>query len=339
MQIVIALAGGVCLSICLLADWLGTRLGVLDWPDGVRKLHDRPTPLVGGIAVVVSFAGVDVWLAVTTGDALLFGVLAIAACAFLVIGFIDDRKHLQPVARLLLAAAICYAVVEVVPEFAITFIYFSFWPEATVLGGWTAIFTVLCLVGLKNAVNMADGKDGLVMGLCLVWIGLMAIHAPDHIEPLLAVLAITLLIVLAFNVAGRLFLGDSGSYAISIIIGLLAIHTYRANSMVLSADAVALWFLVPVVDCLRQLFGRVLSGRSPFRPDHNHLHHHLSALMPWRWGLIVYLVLVATPALLAYAQPGLTALWVVLALGCYAMILGFSSRETRDRRLRRLMST
>ena len=339
MQVSIVFAGAVCLFICVLADWLGTRLGVLDQPDGIRKLHERPTPLVGGIAVVVPFVGVDVWLAVTTGDVLFFGVLAVAACALLVIGFIDDRKHLPPVVRLLLAAAICYAVVEVCPEFGITFIYFSFWPEATALGGWTAIFTVLCLVGLKNAVNMADGKDGLVAGLSLVWVGLMAIYAPDQIESLLGVLAITLLIVVTFNMAGRLFLGDSGSYAISIIIGLLAIHTYRASATALSADQVAIWFLIPVVDCLRQIFGRVLGGRSPFRPDQNHLHHHLNAMMPWRWGLFVYLGLVAGPALLAYAQPDLTVLWVVLALGCYGIVLGFGLRETRDRQLRKLTAT
>ena len=312
--------------------------GVLDKPDGGRKLHNRPTPLVGGIAVVVPFVCVDIWLAATTSDVLFFGVLAVAACAFLVIGFIDDRNHLPPVVRLLLGAAICYAVVEVVPEFGITFIYFSFWPEATALSGWTAAFTVLCLVGLKNAVNMADGRDGLVVGLSLVWVGLMAIHTPDHIEPLLAILAVTLLIVLAFNMAGRLFLGDSGSYAISIIIGLLAIHAYRTSPIALSADQVALWFLIPVVDCFRQMFGRMFGGRSPFRPDHNHLHHHLSSMMLWRWGLLVYLGMVAGPAMLAYAWPDFTALWMVLALGCYGMVLSFGMRRT-NRRLQKLTST
>ena len=90
-----------------------------------------------------------VWLAVAA--------LAVTACGFLAIGLVDDRKHLDPVARLLLAAALCYAVVAVIPEFDITVFYFSFWPGATGLGGWTALLTVLCLVGLKTAVNMAEG--------------------------------------------------------------------------------------------------------------------------------------------------------------------------------------
>ena len=71
----------------------------------------------------------------------------------------------------------------------------------------------------------------------------------------------------------RLFLGDSGAYALSIAIALLVIYVYGVKFSVLPADVVALWFVVPTVDCPRLMITRVLAGRSPFSSDRNHLHH------------------------------------------------------------------
>ena len=338
MALATVLAGGLTFLICLMADRIGALLGVLDAPDGGRKLHARATPLVGGFAVVVPVICVSLWLALTTPYLPLFAILAIVAGAFLAIGFVDDRMHLRPMIRLLLAAAICYAVLATVPALGVTFMKFSFWTEALFLDGWAAFFSILCLVGLKNAVNMADGKNGLVPGLCLIWTLAITMYAPDHLRPLLAVLAVALVIVLVFNLAGRLFLGDSGCYALSIMIGLLAIHSHHVNFVVLPADVVALWFLIPVVDCLRLTVMRVVAGQSPFRPDRNHLHHYLSAVMPWRWGLLVYLALVAGPAVLAYLKPEFTALWAALVFSCYCAILGLGIREAQTSRLPRLPS-
>lgn len=339
MLLASVIGAGFTLAICLMADRIGAFLGILDAPDSSRKLHDRTTPLVGGLAVVVPIVCAGPWLAGSAEVLQLFAVLAAVASGFLAIGFIDDRQHLPPLVRLLLSAAICYAVVETVPVFAVTLVKFSFLSQALYLGAWAAVFSILCLVGLKNAVNMADGKNGLVLGLCLIWTLLIAIYAPPYLTPLLTVMALTLVIVLPFNLAGRLFLGDSGCYALSIVIGLLAIHTYQANIYGLPADVVALWFLIPVVDCLRQTIGRLVAGRSPFRPDRNHLHHHLNTIMRWRWGLCVYLALVAGPALLAWISPGLTILWMAIALSCYSTILGLGIRQMRESRLTKLSST
>ena len=61
--------------------------------------------------------------------------------------------------------------------------------------------------------------------------------------------------------------------------------------------------------------------------------------MRWRWGLVVYLALVAGPALLAWINPALTMLWMVIALSCYSTILGLGIRQMRDSRLTKLPST
>lgn len=70
-------------------------------------------------------------------------------------------------------------------------------------------------------------------------------------------MAAALAVTLVFNLRGRLFLGDSGSYALSFVVAMLAIYTYDVGFTRLPADLVALWFLIPVVDCLRLMAKRM----------------------------------------------------------------------------------
>jgi UDP-GlcNAc:undecaprenyl-phosphate GlcNAc-1-phosphate transferase len=315
------------LLICLRADRIGEWLGVMDRPDGSRKLHQRPTPMVGGTAVAAPLSLVAALLAWLTDLGPLYLVVAALTAALWLLGLADDRRTLRPSVRLTLSLFAATTALWAVPDLQVGYLRFSFLGEALFLGGWAIPFTLLCLVGLQNAVNMADGKNGLVTGMLLIWTGLVALYAPSHLAGLLWALAAMLAVVLGFNLAGRLFLGDAGTYALAVLVGLLGIYTYNVGFDRLPADMVALWFLVPVVDCLRLIVWRGLQGRSPFAGDRNHLHHHLERLMPWRWGLPCYLALIALPALAATQAPQLTLLWALLSLSCYAVVLGLGRRQ------------
>lgn len=311
------------LGLCVWATPIGRVAGVLDAPDGVRKTHKRPTPLVGGIAVLIPVAIMAGALTLTTDYSPLYLVLGLAVVAFLVLGFVDDRRHIRPVLRLGISVALVLAALIAVPGFTVTFFKFSFLTSPLFLGSIVgALFTILCVVGLQNAVNMADGKNGLVIGVSLIWVALLALYAPGHMQPLLAVFGAGLAITLAFNLRGKLFLGDSGTYGISAAIALIAIYTHDVAFAAFPADAVALMFLIPVVDVLRLMGLRVLQRRSPFRSDRNHLHHVLLGFLPPWQALAAYLTLVGAPSVLAYLSPGETILWAAAALVVYAVILG-----------------
>lgn len=334
----LAAAGAVLvfctLAFCLYARRLGHALGVLDVPDGRRKRHGHVTPLVGGLAVLVPVLALILGQALTSDFAPLYGSLGFALAAFLALGFVDDRRHVRPLYRLLVSVALCAAVLWLVPGLRIDFLTFSFLGYPIFVGEWAVVFTILCLVGLQNAINMADGKNGLVLCLTLFWVVMIAAYAPAHLLPLLAVFGAGLLVALVFNWRGRLFLGDSGTYGISILVGLLAIHVYSIRFDVLRADAVALWFLVPVVDCLRLMIRRGLEGNSPFSSDRDHLHHILAGSMPWHRALPVYFALVAVPNLLAYVYPDATPLWALTALTVYAgIVVGLYRRRAALGRL------
>ena len=331
----VAASGVLALAICLIAGPLGRALKVMDIPDGNRHLHQNPTPMTGGLSVMIPTILVAGFLAATTDYLPLYAGITGLMVASMGLGLADDRGHIRPLLRLSLSTGTVLALLIYVPATTVTFFHFSSLEVALFLTGfWGIGFTAISMVGLQNALNMADGKNGLGVGLCLTWVAMLVPYAPDHLVPLLAVMLMALGVTAAFNLAGRLFLGDSGTYSLSVTIGALTVYVYNVNFSMLHADIVALWFLIPVVDALRLILYRIMAGRSPFSSDTIHFHHLLEKLMPWRWGLIVYLTLVATPGLAARLAPDWTVLWAALGIAVYSAVVVANHWDAQARRLR-----
>jgi len=319
------------------ADTIGTRWHLLDIPDpmGGRKRHNRITPLVGGPAVLLpclvamllmtlSYRGFP--MVQITLQALL--VLTASAAAM---GLLDDRFGLSPQIRLVgLVSAFTFGILSA-PEFSLNRLNFASIDQTIELSWWGGVgFSVLCLVGLVNAVNMADGKNGLVIGMALIWTALLATAAPAWLLPVLAVLGTGLAVALVFNAQGRLFLGDSGSYGLAALTGMCAILLHNIQPDRISAEQIMLWFLVPTVDCVRLIAFRTLRGRSPFAAGRDHLHHHIASRMDWRVGLFLYLALLGIPGLASVIRPDLTPMLIGGTLLAYLAVLAATSLPARS---------
>jgi UDP-GlcNAc:undecaprenyl-phosphate GlcNAc-1-phosphate transferase len=325
-----ALTAVAALALSLLIGVYARRIGeffhLLDFPDtdGGRKRHDRITPLVGGLAVAAASVGAAFLAAVIVPDPAPARHLAWLGGTVLVmfgIGAADDRFHLSPVLRLAAALTVLLLVVSDAPDFSLAFVRFAGMDQLWLLGVWGDGFTLLCLVGLLNAVNMADGKNGIVIGMGLVWTLVLAVHAPAAMLPVLAAAGVALAVMWGFNMTGRLFLGDGGSYAISTLFGLLAIYAYNHDFETMRADDVAVMFAIPVFDTVRLMAVRLKQRRSPFEGDRNHLHHHLYARIGWPRGLWIYLAMVALPNLAALIWPGTGLVWLAVSFVIYVGVL------------------
>lgn len=335
-------AGGAGLALivsCLVgifAGRIGQGLGLLDFPDpsGGRKQHGRTTPLVGGLAIVLSVIAVVLLCLFDTATAAAVQThlawFAFAVSGMYLIGLTDDRFALGPKIRLALAFIILLLVVLYAPDFGLPFLRFSGSERTWFLDDAGQGFALLCLVGLLNALNMADGKNGLVIGICLIWSLTLLPHCPGPWLPVLAATIVALAAMLFFNLPGRLFLGDGGSYALSGIFGLLAIYIYNHEFAVIRADHIAVLFAIPVFDTIRLMTARLRRGQSPFAGDRDHLHHHLALRWGWpRAGLFIYLALVAVPNALTLAWPSLGILWLAGALLAYIVVLTHAARTAR----------
>ena len=152
----------------------------------------------------------------------------------------------------------------------------------------------------------------------------LAAHVPVSMLPLLAAVGVALLVIGGFNMAGRLFLGDGGCYAISTLFGLLAIYAYNHDFEAMRADDVAVMFAIPVFDTVRLMAVRLARGRSPFEGDRDHLHHHLFDWVGWPPGLVAYLAMVALPNAGALVWRGTGLFWLLVSLVLYVGILAYA---------------
>ncbi len=280
-------------------------LRLIDQPDD-RKLHAAPTPLLGGLALVIaalplSFAAMAItpYLALSKAAA----VYIASTGAIALIGMADDRHSLSANGRILLTAMVFLAAASIEPFFNVRVLDFSLGAYSFELGLWnttfSVFFTALCCVGLVNAVNMADGKNGLVISLCIGWLLAIATRSPPSILPFIFVLLACLIVLLLANLSGKLFLGDGGSYGFAAAIGLLTIWIYNSTddtqSRLFHAEEAMLLFAVPVIDSFRLTFARIRRGQSPMAGDRDHLHHHLLDSFGWPGGLVIYLLVALLP--------------------------------------------
>lgn len=328
------LGGLLALGVGLKAMPIGRALRLLDFPDpaGGRKLHAKITPLVGGVAILLAalVSGLLLLPGVEDGHrAMLLWFLFTVSGLFLV-GAMDDRFGLGARTRLALASAFLLAAIAQVPDFSVAFLLFSGQQDLLLFPPLPGVgFTLLCFVGLLNAVNMADGKNGIVIGQALIWSTILMLRLPVDMLPLITGIAGALAVLFVFNMNGRLFLGDSGSYGLSAMFGLLAIYAWNHGFADMRADDVALIFAVPVFDTLRLIVWRVSQGKSPFTPGRDHLHHYLYARWGWPRPLGWLLALVAVPNYLAVAFPGTALIWLLVTLVGYFGMIWLATVEPR----------
>jgi UDP-GlcNAc:undecaprenyl-phosphate GlcNAc-1-phosphate transferase len=264
---------------------IARRIGFVDRPDGRRKLQSKVIALGGGVAVLIalvatSIAVVGVAVAsrvVPLGEQSTFLIgLLIALVLLAVVGLIDDSVGIR--GRYKLAGQIAAALVLVafgldVPSLSVLHLHFD-------LGWFGILFTVLWLVGSINAINLLDGADGLASSvgclLCLTVATLAGLN--DHPgDSLVAVgLAGALLGFLRYNFApASIYLGDTGSMCIGLVLGATSIHSHIKGSASPALFVPMCLLAIPIFDSAAALIRRKLTGRSLFIADRGHFHHLL----------------------------------------------------------------
>jgi UDP-GlcNAc:undecaprenyl-phosphate GlcNAc-1-phosphate transferase len=197
-------------------------------------------------------------------------------------------------------------------------------------------FTLMAIVGATNAINLADGLDGLAGGICLLIfsaLGYLAYLEGNQIIGLISLaLAGVLFGFLRFNThPATIFMGDSGSQFLGFSAATLTISlTQSAPTLSPVLPLILLGF--PILDTLTVMVTRIAQGRSPFSADKNHFHHHLLAmgLHQSESVLVIYVLqtmLVLSAILLRYHSDWM----LLLCYLCFSVaVLRFFSRARRE---------
>ncbi|MBX3256978.1 MAG: undecaprenyl/decaprenyl-phosphate alpha-N-acetylglucosaminyl 1-phosphate transferase [Chitinophagaceae bacterium] len=249
-----------------------------------RKIHATPVPSLGGLGIFAGFI-VSCLLNISFSNSQGFQYYFAAALVIFFLGLKDDILILTPlkkfVGQIVAAFIIIYkggAIIKSMHGFMGVYEL----PEAISL-----ILTYLTVIVIINSFNLIDGVDGLAAGLGIFTTFTFGVYfyTIAHIEYSALAFAMcgSLLAFLIFNRApARIFMGDTGSLLIGLVNAVLVVHfinvadSASAGLTLQASPAIAIAILIiPLFDTLRVFSIRILSRRSPFSPDRNHIHHIL----------------------------------------------------------------
>ena len=249
------------------------KLNLLDKPNK-RKIHLLPTPTSGGIGILISMLPVLVYLCLENKE--IIGII-IGAILLCVIGFIDDKKGLNPLQKLLgqcIAAAIAL-------HFGTTIDWISN-PFGGLIYLHTAAYPIsmLWIIGTINAFNLIDGIDGLATGIATISSAALCFIAFKMDDLQTAIIAAALLgsciSFLKYNMyPAKIFLGNSGAMCIGFILSCISISGVLKSSLSLSFICPILILAFPLSDTLYAIIRRLKNNEPIFQADKKHMHHQL----------------------------------------------------------------
>ncbi len=314
--------------VAMRAAW---RLGVVDRPGG-RRIHDRPIPLLGGVAI---FLGILVAVLPNLDVDRRYASILIGAGLICLLGVVDDRFGIPPLPKLL--GQIACAAIPVATGMTIDSITIPLIEPSTVSFGVLAYpLTIIFIVAVANVVNLADGMDGLAAGVC----GISALT--------FAILALSLgrisAGVMAAAVAGaclgflpwnfnpaKVFMGDSGALVLGFLLACVSIQGVMKTAAALSLVFPLVVLLVPILDTSFVILKRLKSGQSIASADKNHFHHRLLRVgytqrqavgLLYAWSAVLAAFALAI-RLFPYRTEGTWNLWPTIGLTVFGLIALF----------------
>lgn len=256
---------------------LAIKIGALDIPKDDRRVHNKPMPLMGGLAIYI--AVVFATLMFLPIDRSLMSIMiggSIIVCS----GIIDDMKGMSPKLKLLFQ--IIAGGVLVLGDVKVDAITNPFSHSNILLElKWFSIpITLFWVVGITNTLNLIDGLDGLSAGVAMISsISFMLVAGKFEnldVTVLSGIVAGACLGFLPYNFnPAKIFMGDTGALFLGFMLAAISIEGVMKSVATIAIIVPILILGVPIFDTTFAIFRRLLSGQSIVSADKGHLHHRL----------------------------------------------------------------
>lgn len=256
------------------------KIGAIDVPRDSRRMHKKPIPRLGGLAIIFGFTVAICCFGHLTRS---LGAILAGAAIIAVMGVVDDCKNLD--AKLKFCIQIIAALVVIIGgNIRITVLtnpnIFSDNPYVILPDWLSGVTTVLWIVFITNAVNFIDGLDGLAAGVSAIMSVSLVFIAVRVGEYSVATVGLALMgacfgfLPFNFNPA-KIFMGDTGSTFLGFMLATLSIQGVFKSYAIISFAVPLLILGLPLFDALFAMIRRIYHGQSPMTADRGHLHHRL----------------------------------------------------------------
>lgn len=279
---------------------IASALNLFDDVKSSRKKKKKKTPLTGGL-IILSFFYLFYFFnlfELIVFEQIKYEINTITYFVLVnlifLLGLLDDKKDLSPNIKLFSFAIIFLISILYDQKLLIDFLIFKDFDINLNIHSISIFFIIFCLIVFVNASNMFDGIN-LQCSSYFLFLNIY-LQAVIGYDPFLTLLMIGLCFFIILNSKNKSYLGDSGVYILSFIMGIIIIKLY--NEGYLFCDQILLMMLIPGVDMIRLTFLRILNGRHPFKADNYHIHHILGLKFDETKVFIITLSLIVIPNLL-----------------------------------------
>lgn len=260
---------------------LAVKLGIIDIPKDARRVHNKPIPLIGGLAIYISFTVMLIGTGIFAKEKL---ALLIGGTIILIGGLLDDKYDLRPVQKLIFQISGALVLIFMGVEINLLTNPFTKYISFLNLEKWLSIpVTLIWIVGVTNAFNLIDGLDGLSSGLALIssvsMLIVSMITGRDESVLLNSILSGAILGFLPYNFnPASIFLGDTGAQLLGFLLSSIAVigAVKSATAITLAVPIIVLG--VPIYDTAFAIIRRKINGKPIMQADKGHIHHRLLAM-------------------------------------------------------------
>lgn len=269
---------------------ISKNMNIMDIPNE-RSVHKKPTPLLGGIAIFLSF--LFGFILFGNQNPLMISIL-IASFLILLLGIFDDIKPIK--ARYKFIIHILVALI-VVFYGGLKLTHVDIFSLSLNFKWMSPYVTILIIVGIINAVNLIDGLDGLCAGISSIYfltIGVIALilNKFNGLDIILSFIMLgSTLGFLVFNFPpAKIFMGDTGSTFLGLMISVIMLLGFK--TVTLTSLLIPLVLLIlPITDTLFAIIRRALNKKPIGQADKEHIHHQLLKHLSTRKTiLVIYIV-------------------------------------------------
>lgn len=256
---------------------IAKKKGFLDVPKDERRVHKKPIPVGGGIAMVISVSILMVYFLPINKNLIL---TLIASLIIAISGLYDDKEGLSP--KLKFIFQILAAVILIIGGMKIEFFTnpFDSHDALLILNILSIPVTIFWVCGITNTINLIDGLDGLASGvsmICAISMFFITYKMGRYdVSLICALVAGACLGFLPFNFnPAKIFMGDTGALYLGFMLSYISISGFLKQAAILMIFVPVLILGVPVFDTAFAMVRRKLSGKSMVEADKGHLHHRL----------------------------------------------------------------
>lgn len=299
---------------------IAKKINLYDIPN-LRKLHNKPIPLNGGIFYFINLFIIFI-IDIFFNNFNLLGSLGLLSEVnsiltllmiffLLLVGVIDDKISLNPITKSMLSLIIFFIFLLINSEYQIISLRFETLNFTLDLFELSLVFSILCFMILQIVFNLYDGINlQSALYYSIILIHLMIINQKYNF---IIICFLTLIYLVYFsinNYKSKIFLGDNGVYVFSFILSLLIIKTYHEHDTVFLVEEILVILFLPSIDMVRLFFGRLIKNKNPFTADRMHLHHILLE----KYGLIKANIFLVSPLISSILLMNFTSLNIIIIM-------------------------